>query len=124
MTDRARILVVEDEERQRDTLVRHLTRDGFEVVDFGAAEPAIEELGKQSFDGLVTDLRLPGADGIELVRRARELDEELTAIVMTAYASVDTAVDALRAGASDYVLKPLFFEELSRKLRRGIEPSR
>ncbi len=121
MSDRPTILVVEDEQRQRDTLVRHLTRDGFDVVDAASGEAAFEELGKRTFQGLVTDLRLPGASGIDVVRRAHEYDEQLPAIVMTAFASVDTAVDALRAGAHDYILKPLFFEELSRKLRRGIE---
>ena len=115
------ILVVEDEDRQRDTLVRHLQRNGFAVEGFGDAEAGLEALRDREFHAILSDYRLPGIDGVEFVRRAREIDEEIPAILMTAFASLETAVEALRAGAADYVLKPLFFDELTSKLSRALE---
>ena len=120
---RPRVLVVEDEDRQRATLVRKLTRDGFETLEFGSAEAALERLEGEDapeIHAVLTDLRLPGASGIEMLRRIRAIDEEVPAIVMTAYASVETAIEALRAGAHDYILKPVFFEELTRKLSHAL----
>jgi len=111
------LLVVEDEAPQRDALTRYLTRAGFAVRAVASAEQALEQLAEHSFVALITDLRLPGVDGVELVRRARRLDADLGLLLMTAHASVETAVEALRAGAHDYILKPLFYEELVRKLR-------
>ena len=80
----------------------------------------------QSYAGLITDLRLPGMDGLELIRRARAIDEDMAVLLITAYASVESAVEALRLGADDYLLKPLIAEEV---LRRGgeviiLEPGR
>lgn len=110
------ILIVEDEDRQRETFVKALTRSGFDVVAAASAESALELLAQRSFVALVTDLRLPSMDGIELLRRAKDLDEEIAAIVITGHATLETAVEALRAGAHDYILKPVLYEELARKL--------
>jgi DNA-binding NtrC family response regulator len=115
------ILVVEDEAPQRDALIRFLSRAGFAVTGVANAEGALAELSKQPFTALITDLRLPGMDGVELLRRARTVDSEMCLLLMTAFATVDTAVEALRAGAHDYILKPLFYEELVRKLRTLIQ---
>ncbi len=115
------ILVVEDEALQRDALLRFLNRAGFAAHGTGSGEEALAELAKQPFTALITDLRLPGIDGVELIRRARALDPELGLLLITAFATVETAVDALRAGAHDYILKPLFYEELVRKLRNLIQ---
>lgn len=112
-----RILIVEDEVAQRERLAKYLRRFEYDVDAVGSAEQALERLAVSNFAVLVTDLRLPGMNGIELVRRAHELDEEIGALVVTAYATVETAVEALRVGAHDYLLKPLYFEELERKLR-------
>ncbi|MEZ5966976.1 MAG: sigma-54 dependent transcriptional regulator [Planctomycetota bacterium] len=114
------ILVVEDEAPQRDALSRFLSRNGFAVRAVESAEEALSLLGRHAFAALITDLRLPGLDGVELVRRARQIDAELGLLLVTAHASVETAVEALRAGAHDYILKPLFYEELVRKLRNLI----
>ena len=116
-----RLLIVEDEPRQRDALVKFLHRRGYEVEAFEAGEPALEALRERHFAILLTDLRLPGVDGIEVVRRAKQIDERIGALITTAYASVDTAVEALRVGAHDYLLKPLFFEELERKISHLLE---
>ena len=111
-----RVLVVDDERAQRDALSQYLGRAGYAVSGVATGEEALELLGRSPHAVLVTDLRLPGIDGLELVRRARERDEELGVLLITAYASVDSAVEALRLGAHDYILKPLILEEVLRKV--------
>jgi len=111
-----RVLVVEDERAQREALVLYLSRAGFLVEGVATGEEAIERLGRGSYAILLTDLRLPGIDGLGVVRQAHALDEELGVLLTTAYASVDSAVEALRVGAHDYLLKPLIFEEVARKI--------
>lgn len=120
-THNERILVVEDEDRQRRVLRKHLEKSGFAVDEAATAEDAIVALENRRFDAMLTDIRLPGLDGIELLRRALAMHQDMPAIVMTGHGSLETAVEALRIGAQDYVLKPLFFEELARKLERLFE---
>ena len=117
----ARILVVDDERAQREALRQYLARKGFTVEPAASGEEAIARIGVGSYEVLITDLRLPGIDGIELVRQARERDEELGVLLITAYASVESAVDAMRVGAHDYILKPLILEEVERKVRMLLE---
>ncbi|MBK6407415.1 MAG: sigma-54-dependent Fis family transcriptional regulator [Holophagales bacterium] len=111
-----RLLIVEDERAQRDALVQYLSRRGHHVVGVSTGEEALERLAVESFGLLVTDLRLPGVDGLTVVRRARELDEEMGVLLTTAFASVESAIEALRLGAHDYLLKPLILEEVARKV--------
>ena len=110
-----RVLIVEDERAQRDALVQYLSRHGHVVAGVATGEEALERLARESFALLVTDLRLPGIDGLAVVRRAVELDEEMGVLLITAFASVESAVEALRLGAHDYLLKPLILEEVARK---------
>jgi DNA-binding NtrC family response regulator len=118
---RDRILVVEDERAQRDALAQYLGRLGHPVTAVATGEEAVELLASGSLAILITDLRLPGMSGLDVVRRAHELDEELGVLLMTAYASVESAVEALRVGAHDYLLKPLILEEVARKVRGLLE---
>ncbi len=111
-----KILIVEDERAQRDALAQYLGRGGYGVTAVATGEEALDLLARNSFAVLVTDLRLPGMDGLAVVRRAHELDEELGLLLMTAYASVESAIEALRVGAHDYLLKPLILEEVARKV--------
>ncbi|MEQ8762865.1 MAG: sigma-54 dependent transcriptional regulator [Planctomycetota bacterium] len=111
-----RILVVEDERAQRMAIATYLQKTGYEVVAVETAEEALERLSHISFSVLLTDLRLPGIDGLTLIRRARDLDDDLGVLLTTAYASIDSAVEALRCGAHDYLLKPLILEEIGRKI--------
>jgi DNA-binding NtrC family response regulator len=111
------VLVVEDERAQRDALSQYLGRLGYSLQAVASGEEAVALLARSSFSVLITDLRLPGMDGLAVVRRARELDEELGVLLITAYASIESAVEALRIGAHDYLLKPLILEELARKVR-------
>jgi two-component system, NtrC family, response regulator AtoC len=116
-----RILVIEDERAQREPLARYLTRSGFSVVEARSGEEGVEALGERDFSVLLTDLRLPGIDGLEVIRRARLLDPQLGIILITAYASVESAVEALRLGAHDYILKPLMLEEVGSKIAKLLE---
>jgi DNA-binding NtrC family response regulator len=116
-----RILVVEDERAQREALVQYLSRAGYAVTAVARGEEALERLGASPYAVLLTDLRLPGVDGLAVVRRAREKDEEMGVLLMTAYASVESAIEALRIGAHDYLLKPLVLEEVARKVKGLVE---
>ena len=112
---------MEDERAQREALARYLGRAGYEVEAVASGEAAIERLPLFAPAVLLTDLRLTGVDGLEVVRRSREQDEEMGVLLVTAWASVDSAIEALRLGAHDYLLKPLIFEEVGRKVAGLIE---
>src|SRR5690606_10037142 len=105
-----RILIVDDEASQRQSLAQLLRLDGYEIDEAVSGAAALEQQRSQSFSVLITDLRLPGINGLEVIRRARELDNELGILLVTAYASVESAIEALRLGAHDYLIKPLIHE--------------
>ncbi|RMH41408.1 MAG: sigma-54-dependent Fis family transcriptional regulator [Deltaproteobacteria bacterium] len=114
--DAARILVVEDERAQRDPLVRYLKRCGYAVDAAASGEEADSALSAARYSVVITDLRLPGIDGLEVIRRAVARDPDLGVLLITAYASVDSAIEALRIGAHDYLLKPLLLDDVGRKV--------
>lgn len=116
-----RILLVEDERAQRDPLARYLRKQGHEVDPVASGEEGCKQLDSTSYDVLITDLRLPGVDGLAVVRHAHDVDDELGVLLMTAYASVDSAIEALRLGAHDYFLKPLILDEVGRKVANLLE---
>ena len=101
------LLLVDDESALRTVTADRLRERGFEVVEADTGEKALELLDQFAFDILVTDLRLPGADGFAVLDHARTVSTDTVVLLMTAYASLDSAVDALRRGAHDYPLKPL-----------------
>src|ERR1044071_5093262 len=102
----ARILIVEDEPKMSRLLQIGLEEDGYHVQVAGSAERALKCLREETADLVITDLRMPGMGGLEFLQEAKKLNEHLPVIVMTAYGSVETAVEAMKAGAADYVLKP------------------
>jgi DNA-binding NtrC family response regulator len=116
-----RFLIVEDEATLRDSLKRVFAREGYEVEAAVSAEEALPRLEERAFDVILTDIILPGSDGIELLEKARQRDPGQIVVVMTAYATLDTAVRALRAGAYDYVIKPVIHEELKRIVRNALQ---
>jgi len=121
MSRRGRILVVDDEVNARTALAELLRDEGFDVE---MAADAFKALGKyEAFDPQVvlTDLKMPGMDGIELVKKLRAQEDACDVIVMTAFGAVETAVEAMRAGASDYLTKPLNFDELLVVLEKVLE---
>jgi DNA-binding NtrC family response regulator len=110
----SKILIVEDEETLCESLQRVFTKEGFEADGVHSAESALKVLEEGVHDLLITDIILPGINGIELLKKARQTQPELIVVIITAYASVETAVEALRAGAYDYVMKPIIHEEIKK----------
>jgi two-component system response regulator AtoC len=102
-----RILVVDDEEGVRSFLAEALEDAGHSVAQAGNGDDAAERLQREPFDLLITDLRMPGIHGLELVRRARAEHPALPVIVLTAHGTVDSAAEVMRLGAFDYVEKPI-----------------
>ena len=118
---RIRVVVADDEASSRNGLAMLLRDEGFDVI---LAEDGVSGLAKvqeTAPEVLVTDLRMPGMDGIELLRRARELDPEIVVVLMTAFAEVETAVKAMHEGAEHYLTKPLQIDELVLVIRRALE---
>ena len=116
----ARILMVEDDDIQREAIRGLLEKAGHAVVASDTCERALEQFKVGAFDLLVTDLRLPGESGIELVRRIRAVDPSVRAIIVTLYADIDTAVHAMREGAIDFVSKPFHPCELVAAVNRAL----
>ncbi|MCH8069694.1 MAG: sigma-54-dependent Fis family transcriptional regulator [Candidatus Marinimicrobia bacterium] len=113
-----RILVVDDEKLFRVSLCDDLDEAGFKTSGLGSAEEVMEELKKNVYDVVLTDLRLPRMDGIALLKKIKKSSPDVIVIVMTAYATVQTAVEAIKQGAYDYITKPFTSEELFLTLKR------
>jgi DNA-binding NtrC family response regulator len=120
MTKPARILIVDDEPGVRDSLRRWFRDDGYEIGTADGASEALTRLAEGKWDLALVDIRMPGTDGIELQRRMREVDPQLVTIMMTGYASVDTAVTALKNGAYDYITKPLDPDDVAHLIRNAL----
>jgi DNA-binding NtrC family response regulator len=118
------ILVVDDEFSVRDSLEDWFEKDGYRTGSAKDANEALAKLQEFSWDVVLLDIKMPGMDGMELQRRIHKIDPELVVIMITAYASVETAVQALKDGAFDYVTKPIDPDELSRMVRRAAEQRR
>jgi DNA-binding NtrC family response regulator len=115
-----RLLIVEDESTLRESLKRVFLREGYDVDSAESGEVAIRTLEGRTYDLIITDIMLPGMSGIELLKKYGETSPEQIVIVMTAYASLETAVEALRAGAYDYIIKPVIHEEIKRIARNAL----
>ena len=112
-----KILIVDDELSVRQSLEEWFAEDGFQVWTAEDGETALRKMDAGPFDIMVVDLKMPGMDGITLQKRVREIDREAAIIILTAYASVETAVEALKLGAYDYVTKPVDPDDLSNLVR-------
>jgi DNA-binding NtrC family response regulator len=118
------ILIVDDEQVVRDSLVHWFTEEGYEVEAADCAAAALARLASREFDLVIADIRMPGIDGIELLEKIRSEQLDTSVIVMTGYASVDTAVRALKHGAFDYITKPFDPDDLSVVVRNALEQHR
>src|SRR5690606_37994007 len=124
-TESANVLVVDDEGAIRYSVSKTLQRVGYNVAEAASGEEALEMLSRQSFDVVLTDIRMPpGLDGVELVRRIKETDSDTIVILMTGYPSLSTAVDALRLGAHDYLIKPSSSQDIRQSVANGVERAR
>jgi two-component system response regulator PilR (NtrC family) len=122
-TDRrpARILVVDDERSMRELLAIVLRREGYEVILAENGRAAIELLEREPVDLLISDIKMPDLSGVDVLRAAKKLDQDILGIMITAFASTDTAVEAMRLGACDYLSKPFDIDLLKMKVREKIE---
>ncbi|MDR0361735.1 MAG: sigma-54 dependent transcriptional regulator [Planctomycetota bacterium] len=119
-----KIIIVDDDDFMRDSLMEVLDRPGHVVRGFARASRALEELADGSAALLLTDMRMPEMDGMELLREARRLDPKLPVVMMTAFATVETAVQAMKEGAFDYVMKPFKAEEIDVAVERALRHRR
>ena len=119
--ERPRIAVLDDEEIVRRELSRSLQKEGYEVESFADGETLLKRLADARFDLLLCDLRLPGLSGMEVMKAARAADPSTEVIILTAYASVESAIEAIRAGAFHYLTKPVKIAELKLLVRRALE---
>ena len=124
MPEKAKLLIVDDEAIVRDSLGKWFREEGYEVGTAESASEALTRLAEARWDLALVDIKMPGMDGIELQRRLREIDPELIVIIMTGYASVETAVAALKNGAYDYVTKPFDPDDIANVVRNAISHRR
>ncbi len=115
---RAAVLVVDDEPLIRDTVAEYLSQEGFDVVCSASGEEALEQATARRFDVVLCDVQLPGMDGLELLGRLHRVSPETFVLLITAYATVENAVEAFQRGAHDYLMKPILLDEVLAKVRR------
>ena len=118
------ILIIEDEAKMRRLLELNLGDDGFKTLSAGDAETGLKVLAAEPVDLILTDLKLPGMSGLELLQAAKQQNPALPVVVMTAFGSVETAVEAMKAGAGDYVLKPFSLAEIRMVVHKELDVSR
>jgi len=120
VTAQNRLLIVDDELSVRDSLGKWFREEGYEIGTAESANEALTRLAEQRWDVALVDIKMHGTDGIELQRRMHEIDSDLMVIMMTGYASVETAVTALKNGAYDYVTKPLDPDEIAHLVKNAL----
>jgi len=121
---KAHLLIVEDEVALREATTERLTEHGYQVVQADSGEAALDRLADFAFDVVITDLRLPGIDGTQVIEAALERYPEIVGVVVTGYGTVKDAVEAIKRGASDFVTKPFPFDHLLHVLTTALEQRR
>jgi two-component system response regulator PilR (NtrC family) len=117
----SRILVVDDEQSMRDFLSIMLKKDGYEVVTAENGGSALKVIHAEIFDLLITDVKMPGVDGIEVLKTVKEVSPETVVIMITAFATTETAVEAMKLGAYDYITKPFKVDEIKLVIQKALE---
>jgi DNA-binding NtrC family response regulator len=115
------ILIVDDDEVMQETLSDVLRKRGYEIFTVGSGNGALPMIKKNVIDLILLDMRLPDIDGLEVLKKIKEFDNEILVIMMTAYSDVQTAVSAMKSGAYDYINKPFELEELKLLIEKGLE---
>jgi DNA-binding NtrC family response regulator len=121
MASTPKVLIVDDEERFRITLGKLLGSKGLQVKTLGSGREALDELKSTSYDVILLDVKMPEMNGVEALGAIKELDPNLEVIILTGHASVDVAVDIMRLGGYEYLLKPCPLEELMDKIQTAYE---
>lgn len=118
---KARVLLVDDEERFRATTSRLLGVRGFHVGQAASGPEALEELERNPYDVVILDVRMPGMSGVETLGEIKRRQPAVEVLILTGHASVDTAVEIMRLGGADYLLKPCSMDELVNKIEAALE---
>jgi DNA-binding NtrC family response regulator len=118
------ILIVDDEASVRDALYKWFKFDGYRVAAADEATSALKKLQEDSWDIVLLDIKMPGMDGLELQRQIKKIDKDIITIIITAFASVDTSIQALKEGAFDYIVKPIDPDDMSHLIRNAVEQRR
>ncbi|HTZ31449.1 MAG TPA: sigma-54 dependent transcriptional regulator [Methylomirabilota bacterium] len=124
MTTKSNLLVVDDELIVRDSLDKWFREEGYDVTVADSAQDALTKMAARRFDLALVDIKMPGTDGVELQRRMHEIDPDMLVIIMTGYASVETAVAALKNGAYDYVSKPFDPDDIAHTVHNALSHRR
>lgn len=119
--ERAGILVVDDDPVVRELVADAITEAGFEVDGCGDGVEALQKNAAKAYDLIVTDMRLPGMDGLSLIRNLKAGDSGTDVIVVTGYGSIDNAVQCMKAGALEYLIKPLSVDQIQMAVRKAVE---
>ncbi len=117
----AKILIVDDEQDVLETLPEVVRKWGHETFAARNGVEALLALQQQNFDFIVTDVKMPEMDGMELLQKIQEFDRNVMVIFLTGYPSIDSAITAMRSGAYDYLVKPVNLDELKLRIERGLE---
>lgn len=120
-TLRPRILIVDDEQRFRITVSKLLKAEGMEVIHVGGAGEALDLIKNQEFDVILLDVKMPGMNGIEALAEIKKIRKDVEVIMLTGHASVDMAMEIMRLGGYDYLLKPCPMDELMLKIETAYE---
>ncbi len=116
-----KVLIVEDDKKMNQGLVHIISKEGYIVESVDSGEKALEKINNTQFDLVISDLKLPGIDGMELLKAIKKYDINILFVIITAYGTVDTAVSAMKEGAEDYILKPFDMEELRLVIKKTME---
>ena len=117
----ANILIVEDDRNTREGLSRVLIKEGYQVILSDDGNDALRKVRRENLDLILTDLKLPGADGLKILKEAKKLRPEIAVILITAYGTIESAVEAMREGAEDYLTKPINVGHLRHLVRKALE---
>jgi len=121
MERQSKVLVVDDDQFALRSMAEVLEGESYQVVTAASGSEALDLLKQDSFDLVLTDLKMPEVDGLEVLRRAKEVAPQAVVLILTGYASLESAIEALREGAYDYLVKPCSGDELKLKIERGLE---
>jgi DNA-binding response OmpR family regulator len=124
MVEKARVLVVDDELSIRLLLTEELSQEGYEVSTAASGAEALAMLHNATFDLVLLDLKMPGIDGLQVMKEAHSLAPDTVVIMLTAYSTLDSAIEAVRQGAHDYLIKPSSTEEILASLEKGLAKRR
>ncbi len=116
-----RVLIVEDDQKMNQALLHIISKEGYSAQSVDSGEKALEQIKDTRFDLIISDLKLPGIDGRQLLKATKQYDADILFVIITAYGTVDTAVSAMKEGAEDYILKPFDMEELRLVIKKTME---